>query len=379
VEFHGMAYAYDAPADDLLNNSIFIHYDIYNRSDKTYYNTYLGSWTDFDIGYAWDDFVGSNVELGSYYGYNGTPIDGSGEPEAYGDNPPVQSVTFIAGPFMDTDGEDNPSGGCDYSINGLNFGDGIADNERFGMTRFTFHNNSSGAQGDPGAAPEYYNYLKGVWKDNTHVIFGGNGHTNSGGVGPECMFMFPDESDPCNWGTDGAMPNGGYNQGGKYWTEAEVENNPSDRRGLGVTGPFTFKPGDRQELELAFSVGQGNGGGQSSMQQLFDNLANLFQRVDAGEIIIPSSELAIDERNSDNSSMNIFPNPVKESIYVSLKSNFNASADYHIFDNLGNHMMSGSLNTNATREINVKWMMSGLYIIKIINNSSILTGKFIKM
>ncbi len=378
VELHGMAYAFDNPGDSLFKNTVFLHYDIYNRSSNTYSNTYFGMWTDFDIGYAWDDYVGSNVELGSYYGYNGTEFDGSGEPWSYGENPPVQSVTVVAGPFLDADGEDNPDGECDYSINGLNFGDGVADNERFGLTRFTFHDNHSGANGNPNIAPEYYYYLRGLWKDGTPVLFGGNGHLNSGAVGPECKFMFPDDSDECNWGTAGSLPNGGYNQGGKYWTEAETGNNPSDRRGLGVSGPFTFEPGDRQEVELAFSVGRGTDGPASGMAELFNNLTNLFNLVNQGEIIIPADELSVSDTEVVETEIGIYPNPARERIYVSIKGIENTSVQYCIYDNLGTMVAQGYFTPSGVQEININGLKSGFYVIKVIGDVSG-TAKFIKL
>ena len=42
------------------------------------------------------------------------------------------------------------------------------------------------------------------------MLYGGNAHVNSGALGPECDFMFPFDSDPCNWGTGGIPPNGGF-------------------------------------------------------------------------------------------------------------------------------------------------------------------------
>ena len=32
--------------------------------------------------------------------------------------------------------------------------------------------------------------MLGLWKDSTQMIYGGNGHTGSGGYGPACDFMF---------------------------------------------------------------------------------------------------------------------------------------------------------------------------------------------
>ena len=42
-----------------------------------------------------DDYIGCNVALNSYYVYNGKKIDGTGQPWAYGANPPALSVTFL--------------------------------------------------------------------------------------------------------------------------------------------------------------------------------------------------------------------------------------------------------------------------------------------
>lgn len=385
VEIHGMAYAFDETEDNLLNNTVFVHYDIINRSENTYYNTYFGTWTDIDLGYAYDDFVGCNVELGSYYGYNGKIIDGNGEPGAYGVNPPTQGVTIVAGPFMDEDNIDNPDGGCDNSINGLNFGDNIVDNERLGMTGFVYHNNQGPiTQSDPRIAPEYYNYLRGIWKDNTKMQYGGTAHSSGAGtVGPECDFMFPGDSDPCNWGTDGELPNEGYNQNGKYWTEETGDNGnpnpPADRRGIGTTGPFTFDSGERQELELAFSVGQGEDGPYSSSQQLFENLNKLFQLVEEGEIITPSDQLSVNEQESNKVNLKIYPNPVKEVVYIQLDSDVYKKFSYRIYNNLGKPMVTGQITSGIKNSIEVQNFEQGLYIIEVQNEGAVYNGKFIKM
>ena len=165
---------------------------------------------------------------------NGTVIDGSGEPEAYGSQPPAIGVDFFQGPYIDPDGYDNPkfTGDCaaissghnfdddQMAIKGVNFGISIVDDKRYGMRRLVYHVNCGVAPWcDSQIAPEYYNFLRGIWKDNTIMLYGGNAHVNSGAVGPECNFMFPDDSDPCNWGTNFQPPNGGYNQNGKYWNE----------------------------------------------------------------------------------------------------------------------------------------------------------------
>jgi hypothetical protein len=294
------AQAFGFATNDEVNNMTFYSYEIINRSTFKLTETYFSQWVDTDLGYAWDDYVGCDVARGLGYCYNGTSIDGSGEVEAYGEQPPAIGVDFFQGPYMDPDGNDNPKYQyvtnaqgdtideiqiCDVSINGVNFGDGITDNERFGMRRFVYHNNTSSNPNttDPQTAPEYYNYLRGIWKDNTKMLYGGTAHTNDPkAVGPECDFMFPGDTDPCNWGTGGTPPNDGFNQSGKYWTEETEQNQPGDRRFMQSAGPFDLEPGAVNYITVGIPWARATSGGawasvlllrvvDDKAQALFDN------------------------------------------------------------------------------------------------------------
>ena len=222
LEVHAMVYAFAAPNDEPLNNTVFFNYKLFNRSANDYHNTYLGLWYDWDLGFSRDDFVGCDVRRNSCYVYNGMAIDGSGEPDAYGENPPAQVTTVLSGP------------------------DGLK------MSGFMYHNNDNSAVGDPGYAEDYYMFLQGKWKDGNPMMYGGNAYPGvAGTVGPVCHYMFPGDSDPDNIGTDGIAPNDGYNTNGKYWTEEESGNQPNDRRGLAMVGPFSFPAGSMKELDYA--------------------------------------------------------------------------------------------------------------------------------
>lgn len=267
IEIHAMVYAFEAPDDEALNNTVFFNYKMFNRSASDYHDVYLGIWNDWDIGFAWDDYTGCDVKRSACFGYNGAIVDGEGQPWAYGDNPPVQVCTILAGPFMDADGRDNPAfdGDCGtlfggdypldkYAYNGFNFGNGITDDERFGMCGFIYFNNNSGVNCDPVSAMDYYGYLRGFWRNGNHMQYGGNAFQGENVVGPECNFMYPGDSDPCNFGTNGIAPNDGYNTDGKYWTEEQCESRPYDRRGLASVGPFSFARGSMQELDFAMTT-----------------------------------------------------------------------------------------------------------------------------
>jgi hypothetical protein len=224
LEVHAMVYAYNAPDDEALNNTVFVNYKFYNRSNSNYHDVYLGLWTDWDIGYGWDDYVGCDVQRNSCFGYNGLPEDGAGEPNTYGDNPPVQVLTVLAGPYTDA-------------------------NERLGMTGFMYHNNYSGINGDPNQPEDYYNYMQGLWKNGQPMHYGGDGYS-SGTLDLPCKYMFPGDSDPDNIGTNGIQPEG-YGTNGVYWTEEQCGNAPNDRRGLAMIGPFSFSAGNIQEVDYA--------------------------------------------------------------------------------------------------------------------------------
>ena len=322
MEIRAQAFAF--ATNDEINNMTFYSYEIINRSTYTLTGTYFSPWTDVDLGYAKDDYVGCDVERGLGYGYNGSATDGSGQPEAYGAQPPAVGIDFFQGPYMDPDGIDNPkytflqvfdhvdpiSGDSifvndsstavqvvDESINGVNFGNGIVDDERFGMRRFVYHNNSSADNGDPNTAPQYYNYLRGIWKNGAKMQYGGNAFSGSDVVGPECDFMFPGDSDPWNWGTGGALPNGGFNQNNLYWTEAQCQNAPDDRRFMQSAGPFTLEPGAVNYITFGVPWARASSGGawasvellrvvDDKCQALFDNCFKVIDGPNAPDLTI---------------------------------------------------------------------------------------------
>ncbi len=327
LEIRGQCFGFST--NDDLNNMTFYSYEIINRSTYTLTNTFFSQWVDPDLGYAYDDYVGCDVARGLGYCYNGSNVDGSGQTWAYGDQPPAVGVDFFQGPYMDPDNKDNPKfhadsasfpGYCDrflsdpydqMAINGVNFGDGIVDNERFGMRRFVYHNNDNTVVGDPDVAYEYYNMLQGIWKDNTKMRFGGDAH---GTNGPECDFMFPGTTDVCNWGTQGIEPN--YPAAGG-WTEANEGNRAYDRRFMQSAGPFTLKPGSVNYITVGIPWARASQGGalasvdllkiaDDKCQSLFENCFKTLDGPDAPDVTIRELDnqlvlyLSNEDRNSNN-------------------------------------------------------------------------------
>lgn len=335
------AQAFGFSTNDEINNMTFYSYEIINRSTYRLTQTYFSQWVDTDLGFAGDDFVGCDVMRGLGYCYNGTAVDGSGQSFAYGDKPPAIGVDFFQGPYIDADAKplygDNPSANADSTwhlkgfpeqvwtggnklvlwdgdtlekvtpsgnlytivesaaINGINFGNGVENDERFGMRRFVYHNNAGvpDYMKDPDVAIQYYNYLKGIWKDGTKMVYGGNGHEGAGAIVPliECDFMFPGTTDIYNWGTKGVTPNP------KNWTEVTAANPPSDRRFMESAGPFILLPGAVNYITVGIPWAQAQTGGplasvqllkqvDDKCQQLFDNCFKVISGPNAPDLTI---------------------------------------------------------------------------------------------
>jgi hypothetical protein len=377
IEVHGMAYAFYCPSSYAFDHTIFMHYKIINRSTRNYYHTEIGLFADFDIGYAYDDFIGCDVSRGSIFAYNGVSLDGSGGLSHYGVNPPAQSLTILAGPYMDADGIDNPSGLCDEGINGFNFGNGIADDERLGMTTSIYFNNTGATQwymSDPANAADYYNYLRGYWKDSTKMLYGGNGHLDSGAYGPECNFMFPGDTDPCNWGTGALLPNGPV-----YWTEEVAGNSPYDRRGIASSGSFTFLVGSIHEIDFAFVYGRGSNGVQSSIDKLKSNIDSVryYFVNNMTPCGVPFIDYTAVASLPDKIMLNIYPNPAND--VITCETDFHYNLQYSIFDGYGKLLLEGISHNNRFFHIDISKLTPGIYILRMNNMKSIATYKFMKL
>lgn len=336
MEIRAQAFAFST--NDEINNMTFYTYEIINRSTYELRETYFSQWVDADLGYAYDDFVGCDVKRGLGYCYNGDEADGPGS-GSYSGIPPAVGIDFFQGPYMDPDGKDNPKvdiakmrayypsqleryrlpdgtydtialtddadlyynekgkawyftpgdviGNC--AINGVNFGNNIVDDERFGMRRFVYYNNSLDAiSGEPSKATDYYNYLRGFWKNGQRMKYGGNG-ISTGTTEFDCDFMFPGDSDPYHWGTDGNEVDD--------WSEVTAGNSPSDRRFMQSAGPFTLKPGALNYVTVGIPFAQASSGNAWSSvellrqiddvcQSLFENCFKVLDGPDAPTMIV---------------------------------------------------------------------------------------------
>lgn len=294
MEIRAQAFAFSTT--DEINDMTFYNYVVINQGTQRLRDTYFATWIDADVGDATDDYVGCDVQRGLGYAYNGDDFDDPAN-FGYGENPPAVGVDFFEGPYQDEDGLDNPlsedfsvandSLGIPYQGLGIGYGDGVPDNERFGMRKFLYHDNNNSPTGDPGTAIEYYRYMTGFWKNGERMTYGGTGQDGTTTI--EADYMFPGDTDPFNWGTYGVPT--------EPWTEETEDNAPFDRRFLQSAGPFTLEPGDFNNITVGVVYARATTGSATESvnlvrqaddkaQALFDNCFELVSGPDAPDVTV---------------------------------------------------------------------------------------------
>ncbi len=210
MEVQAMAYAYNSDSESLKNTTFYDFRTIY-WGNEPLNDFFIGLWVDPDLGCWSDDYIGSAPEENMGFVYNGDANDEdcSGL-SGYGENIPVVGIKKIRSRPLALDT----------------------------MQHFSYYfNQNSGAssgQTDPSAADQYYNYLRGLWKDGIPISQGGNGYDLNA---PAYPFAF-----------DGSEING------QPWTECTVNSTPSDRRFLMTYDGGTLNPGEINEFTFAVTA-----------------------------------------------------------------------------------------------------------------------------
>jgi hypothetical protein len=318
AEIHAMFYAYDRPEDSALSQTIFGNFHIINRSQNDYSDFYTAFFMDFDIGYAYDDYIGCDTTLHSAFAYNGNAIDGDGGAETYGDFPPAQSFTCL----------------------------------NYDMDAFMYFNNTdvNPAMRDPTHAYQYYNYMKGIWKDSTFLTYGGNGY---GGEIP-VNYIFP--GDP-------AEPD--------EWSEVSAAFNPFDRRGLISHGPIQFNAGDTLNLDFALVFARDYEGDHLT------SVALLKDRIQQVKDFYQEA-LGVEEIHQDSPALKVYPNPFSDELFVETAS-FSNTINWSIINMLGNTVSDGKAHNQPLLQLDVKNLRTGIYFLRISDGKQVGTSKIVKM
>ncbi len=344
LEIHAQAFAF--VAENEVNDMTFYNYKIINRANQRLNDTYFGQWVDADLGWAFDDYVGCDVGLGLGFCYNGDAEDDGAE--GYGFNPPAIGVDFFQGPRADiNDGVDNDRDGfideMDSVINPVTGLWEYTQYEEIIMSKFVYYNNDGSMQGNPSTGSHFYNYLRGIWKDNVPMTYGGDGKGGGPGATTEiCNFMFPGSSDPDM-----------YSQFGE-WTEVTAGNVPDDRRFIQSSGPFTLEPGAVNYITVGVIWARANAGGNTASialvkvydreaQALFDNNFNILNGPDAPDVTVRELDKELIFTLSNGiSSNNIDESYSEKDPYITKPANLQSNPNYEFQGYLVYQLINGT-------------------------------------
>ena len=218
VEIQTTMFGFDRP--DVFGDMVFLKQLVINKGSNDLVDTYMGLWSDPDLGSASDDFVGCDVELGMGYVWN------DGADSVYDDlsvGTPAAGYDFFQGPMVDCDaGEDCTEGAKMFGIR-------HPGKKNLSMSSFAFYINGDATYTDPADETEGYYYLQGLRKD-------GSAYPNeiAGDLYDQRFCFYGDPNDAAGHSTTNPVD-------GNYASSA-------DRRFLMSVGPFTMAAGDSQEV-----------------------------------------------------------------------------------------------------------------------------------
>ena len=164
------------------------------------------------------------------------------------------------------------------------------------MRKFIYYNWNFGINGQPTLAAQYYNYMRGFWKNGQRMAYGGDGldpqHQEPTWRSRRTTCSLAIRT-PTKWGTFGIPVD--------PWTEVGAGNPPGDRLFLQSAGPFTLEPGDYNNITVGMVWARATGGepfesvellrlADDKAQALFDNCFEIVSGPDAPDMTIQELE-----------------------------------------------------------------------------------------
>lgn len=340
AEIHLMAYAYGpcsiTNSNSFLNYTTFYNYKIINRNSIALLNSYASLFNDSDIG-SLNNYVGCDVS--DHYGctYN----------TALTSNQPAIGIVQLKGPINTTNGLDDN-------------GDGIFDEpgEQMSMTNFMYFNNSFAgipiSQSDPGTANQYFQYMTSYWKDGTPLTCGGNGYGGS---------LSTNFAYPANTYSNGPC-------GSSSWAETGPG---SDKRFVMSSGPYEIMPGSVTELEYAY-ITAFDSITNNPLGKLDIDVQNLHSIYNS--TLNQCLTTSIKEQNSQNQ-FTVAPNPTIGILNINCGSKHNA-VKIEIIDALGKVLVSEDYKEFSQTSLDLSYLSSGIYFLKLSAGQNILVKKIVK-
>lgn len=319
AEIHHMLYAYNSNGEEFNDNTVYSHYEIYNRSALNFPNFYVSNFADIDIGYYADDYTGTEVSKNLIYGYNQSNYDlvnnGTYYSDGYGNNPPAFGHVLLNQNMV-------------YSM--------------------CYNNNPNTISGNPNHYNDFYNYMRAKWKNGASIINPVDSTTSN--------YIYTDSPDTLDINN---------------WSEI---NSPdlssiSDKRIISTIYKLNFGPGDKicmdNAIIFAHDTTLSHLAQVSHLFNLTDQVQNFYDnQYDNCEDV---SDLSIHEQmNIDGQNITVKQN--LNTITIELEDELNHDLNINVIDVLGRTIATRTLNQGELFfQMELQKSTPGMYMIQCSN------------
>lgn len=334
VEVRGLAYVFydatNAPVEKLpINNTVFVSYDIENKSQNDYTNFYVGLFEDPDLGCAFNDRVGCDTNRNLMFVYNGTSPDNSCQNETgYGLTRVSQGIITL----------DNPLASFIYYTNDID----------------SIHS-------EPKECGGVEEYMSAFWLDGTPFTVGGVGFH---GTVPT-HYAFPGDPTDAN-----------------QWSEVQPAVSTllpaGDRRFEGSIGPINFNQHETKHFDFAFLTSYANDT-NCSFITIVDTLKRDADRVqffyDNNIAPCRAAQIASGINNIADAplSISVYPNPTNNLLNVECSENIK---ELSLLDVQGRLIVQKNMAEKKS-VLDVASISKGIYLLQIKTASKQIVRKII--
>lgn len=329
VDIHLMAYAYASPGNVGAYNSLFLHYNIVNRTNSSYSDVLISHWNDFELGCFSNDRIGCDTNTNSFYVYNAIANDINCQGvKGYGTMRPALGVTFLNSPLYSNVVYNN------YSTSGTSPLVKL-DNAR-----------------------KLYDLINAKWADGTPLTYGGNGHLG------DVETKFHILENPCDtliW---------------KNYYPAGPALPAGDNKAIGTAGKF-FLPGNSNLcVDIAYIFATGN----PQATCTFDVVDSLKERINQIHTIYNTSLNACPSFKTNVSTpivnaIRVYPNPAQD--YLVVEFNGLNIQKLMISDVNGKVVYNQTVENDITHIIQTRHLQRGFYILSAQTPGGLLMQKLI--
>ena len=330
VEIRGMASSFTdsntcvpTGGRNALNNTVFVQYQIENKSQKDYHDFNLGLFSDPDVGCPNNDFVGCDSLKSLMYAYNGYSTD-----PACNNIPGYDSLPIAMG------------------VKWLN-----QNMDVFGI--YTGQGSPTAAIPQPVQSYQYCNQLHGLWLDGPPFRYGGKGYGDT----TAAITKFLYSGDPNDT---------------TQWSEVQVHNYPGDRQMYGANGPVIFSAGEIKHYDFAFitsyDITSNHIAIVDTLKLAADYIENFYNNC-----FLPEQALGFNPVIAEQFTLSLYPNPTQSNASIQCSANMQS---LQLMDIEGRVLYTQNVGTHFF-SISTEGLAKGIYLVNVFIDNNMVIKKLV--